>query len=314
MAVIVAFAVACACTPLIARVAVRLGVVDHPGPLKVQREPVPYLGGIAVLLGLAIPVALSKPTLLIPLGGAALLGLLDDIGDISARIRLVAEVAIGAAAAAVLPTRGVVGALVTIAFVVVLCNAVNLLDGLDGLACGVAALSAVGFAIVLDGDTRVLALALAGALVGVLVWNRPPARIYLGDAGSYLVGTTLALLLASAFGTGESVALASGAILFVGVPVADAAVAIFRRLRAHRPLFQGDRGHVYDQLVDRGWTATAATGACIAMQAVLTAVGIGITYLAAGAAVAATATVVAVVAIGAFVTFTTPATWTRELE
>ena len=100
----------------------------------------------------------------------------------------------------------------------------------------------------------------AGALVGFLLWNRPPARIYLGDAGSYLVGTALAILLALTATEHGTEAPTAGALLFVAVPVADTTVAIVRRWRAGQPLRQGDRGHVYDQLVDRGWTTGRGHG------------------------------------------------------
>jgi UDP-GlcNAc:undecaprenyl-phosphate GlcNAc-1-phosphate transferase len=192
----------------------------------------------------------------------------------------------------------------------VLCNAVNLLDGLDALAAGVCAVSAVGFAIVLDGNWATVAVALAGALGGFLVWNRPPARIYLGDAGSYFLGTALAILLARAWSPEEPVALGAGALLFVAVPVADMTIAIVRRARAGRPLFVGDRGHVYDQLVDRRWAAPAVALLCIAVQAGFTAAGVAITGLPAGAAVASAAAVIVVAGAVALRVFTSPASWT----
>jgi UDP-GlcNAc:undecaprenyl-phosphate GlcNAc-1-phosphate transferase len=200
----------------------------------------------------------------------------------------------------------------TIAFVVVLLNAVNLLDGLDGLAAGVATVSALGFAGLLGGDARVLALALTGALAGFLLWNRPPARIYLGDSGSYLVGTALAMLLAASFTDGQGAATSSGALLLVGVPVADMTVAVVRRQRARRPLFEGDRGHVYDQLVDRGWRVPAVVGAAVLAQAALVIAGLGVAEMSTGAAI--TATAVVVVGVGAFVlvVFTAPGSWSRD--
>jgi UDP-GlcNAc:undecaprenyl-phosphate/decaprenyl-phosphate GlcNAc-1-phosphate transferase len=101
-------------------------------------------------------------------------------------------------------------------------------------------------------------------------------------------------------------------LLFVGVPVADTTVAIVRRLRAHTPLLRGDRGHVYDQLVDRGWSAKLAVLACVAAQAVLTVAGIGIASLAGGVAVAVTAATIAVVGGGAILAFTSPRAWTPD--
>jgi UDP-GlcNAc:undecaprenyl-phosphate GlcNAc-1-phosphate transferase len=307
VALIVAAAVTILVTPVAAWVALRVGVVDRPGPLKVHQLPVPYLGGVAVFAGLAGPVAWAQPTLLVPLGLALLLGLADDVADVSPRLRLAGEVAIGATAAIALPgSISLAGGVATALVVVVLLNAVNLLDGLDGLATSVGALGALGFSVVLDGDARVTAMALAGALLGFLVWNRPPARIYLGDAGSYLVGTGLALLLALTATSDEGTATTAGALLFVAVPVADTTIAIVRRRRAGRPLFQGDRGHVYDQLVDRGWSSQWSTLACAAVQAGFVVLGLAASTLATGAGVALVAAVVAVVGAAALWTFTAP--------
>jgi len=306
VAVIVAFAVAAAVAPLSAAIARRAGIVDRPGPLKVHAHPVPYLGGVAVYAGVSVPVALERPSLLLPLGCALLVGLADDVSDISARVRLGLAAIVAGGVAGVIPVRGPGGVLLTIVFVVVLLNAVNLLDGLDGLAPGVGLVSALGFAAVLDGAYRTLGLALAGALGGFLLWNRPPARQYLGDAGSYLVGTTLALLLAVAFGRDQPAAHAGAALLFVGVPAADTAVAIVRRFRARRPLLRGDRGHVYDQLVDRGWTPPMTTLACILAQAVLTGAGILVAALDPAIAIVSSAVIVLGVATAAVVMFTSP--------
>jgi UDP-GlcNAc:undecaprenyl-phosphate GlcNAc-1-phosphate transferase len=309
VALIVAFALAVVLTPLVARVATRIGVVDRPGPLKVQQEPVPYLGGVAVFVALGAVVAFERASLLLPLALALAVGIADDVFDLAVRVRLPGEILVGVCAALVVPHRGVVGALATLLFVLVLCNAVNLLDGLDGLAAGVGAVAALGFAAVLERSWSIVALALAGALAGFLVWNRSPARIYLGDAGSYLLGTALGLLLAGAFASGQAVSVGAGSLLFVAVPVADTAVAIVRRARAHQPLFVGDRGHVYDQLVDRGLPATRVTLLCIAAQAVLVGVGIGIAHLPATAAVLLATAIVALAAGFALRRFTAPPRW-----
>jgi UDP-GlcNAc:undecaprenyl-phosphate GlcNAc-1-phosphate transferase len=207
------------------------------------------------------------------------------------------------------PVHGLVDSLVTVVLVVGMLNAINLLDGLDGLASGVCAVAAAGFAFVVEGEFQVLALALAGSLLGFLVWNRPPARIYLGDAGSYLIGTALAMLLVVALRDGDSLSGSSGAVLFVAVPVADTAVAIVRRLRAGRPILQGDRGHVYDQLVDRGWDRVAVTAAFVGAQIALVAIGLAIGGLDAGVAIAVTTLVLLILATFFVVAFTTPGTW-----
>lgn len=308
MALIVAAVVTVLVTPLAAGLAERTGVVDRPGALKVQSQPVPYLGGLAVLAGMGAALAVTEARLLVPLALAALLGLADDVADVSPRLRVLGQVGVGVAATLALPDRpGLVAGLGLVVVVVALINAVNLLDGLDGLASSVAALGAVGFAVVLDGSSRSAALALAGALVGFLLWNRPPARIYLGDAGSYLVGTALAILFALTATEHGTEAPTAGALLFVAVPVADTTVAIVRRWRAGRPLREGDRGHVYDQLVDRGWTTGRATVACALTQGSLVAAGLGAGALTDETAVAVVVLVIAGVGAAALRTFTTPA-------
>src|SRR5262249_11908206 len=140
----------------------------------------------------------------------------------------------------------------------------------------------------------------------------PPARIYLGDAGSYLVGTALAMLAVAAIDAGA--AAVSGAALFVGVPVADTVVAIVRRLRAHRPLLRGDRGHVYDQLVGRGWSAVRTVAVFVAAQAVLTAAGIGLANLSEVTAVVVASIAVVVVGVPVVAAFTSPRSWTRPQQ
>lgn len=303
-----AFVVAVATCPLFARLAVRTGIVDRPGPLKVQRRAVPYLGGLAVLAALAVPTAVLRPWWAVPMVLATALGLRDDSGGLPASLRLAIEVAIALCAAVVGPADDGFTFVATVVFVLVLINAVNLLDGLDALASGVTFFSATGFAVLLAGDAATIAAALAAALAGVLVWNRPPARIYLGDAGTYLLGVVLALLLATAMeGDDSSDAVAS--LLFVAVPVADTTVAILRRWRARRPLFAGDRGHVYDQLVDRGWSAPRAVAACVTAQAAFVVLGLSFASLPPGPAALAVGGVVIAVGAVAISTFTAPARW-----
>ncbi len=303
MALAVSFVLTAVLTVPVARLAVRLGIVDRPGPLKVQAHPVPYLGGLAVLAGVIGPTLAARPSLALPLAAATLLGLADDVSDLPARVRLLAEVGIGLGVAA---TVGVTApwALGVVAATVLLVNAVNLLDGLDGLASGVALASTVGFAVILDGDARTVSLALAGALSGFLLWNRPPARIYLGDAGSYLIGTTLAVLLARTVADGVDVSARVAAVLLVGVAVGDTTVAVVRRARARRPLFEGDRGHVYDQLVGRGWPAPRAVLACVAAQGALALVAAVVAERSTAVAVLAASITVAVVGVWALGAFT----------
>lgn len=296
MEFVLAFGVALVTAPILRRVAFRFGIVDRPGPLKTHRAPVPYLGGVAVFLGVLVgPLQAGRPELLVPYAGALALGVIDDAQGLAPRARLGAEILLGVVAALVVPGPALVQ-LATGVLVVVLLNAVNLLDGQDGLAAGACLVSAIAFAI-LGGDAAAVGVALAGALAAFLVFNAPPARMYLGDGGAYLVGTVLATLPAlTEHGTSDwSVWL--GAPLIVGLPLADTAIAILRRLLARRPLFLGDRSHVYDQLVDQGWRVETSTALCVVLQGALAALGV----LAAGVALGWAVAILAVTLVGVFV-------------
>jgi UDP-N-acetylmuramyl pentapeptide phosphotransferase/UDP-N-acetylglucosamine-1-phosphate transferase len=285
-------------TPIAATVATRLGVIDHPGPLKVHSRPVPYLGGLAVLAALAAGAGWRVGVWLLPLALACGLGLADDITDLDARLRLGAEAAIGALAGGLIAGGSFLGVVTGAGVVALLVNTVNLLDGLDGLAAGVCLASAIGFAVLGTGRAQYLAVGLAGALAGFLVYNRPPARIYLGDAGSYLLGAALAsLLVASWAHAGGHASAAVAAVLLVGVPVADTSLAILRRHRSGRPLFTGDRSHVYDQLVSRGWSAPRASGTCVLAQAILAAVALSVFRAPVAVAAAVVACTIGAVAV-----------------
>lgn len=309
---LVSMAGAAVASPLAIRVAARLGIVDRPGPTKPQARPVPYLGGVAVLVGLVIPIAIERPAVLLPGSLALALGLADDTRELMPGTRLVAEIVIGSTAAWLFPTSlpEPFGFVAVVVAVVTLINAINMIDGLDGLAGSVVAVSGMGFAILLDGPERTVAIALVGALAGFLVFNRPPARIYLGDAGSYLLGTVLAILLATAWAAGRPAATGIGALLLVVVPVADLGVSVVRRLWGRSPLFTSDRGHIYDQLVSRAWKPARVTLAFAGAQGVLVGTAVCASVLApVPATVVAGATLLAVaatIAWSGFATFQSP--------
>ncbi len=203
----------------------------------------------------------AGPTVLVPLAAALGLGVADDRFDLSPVLRLLGQLAVGAAVAVTCPVHlpGAARRRLVVAVTVLLINGVNLIDGLDMLAAGVAAVAAVGFAVALHGSGRQLAVALAASLVGFLVYNRPPARVYLGDGGSYLLGTALTVLLAESWGPGVPVPVGVAALALVALPVAEVAFAVVRRARGRRSLMAGDRGHPYDRLVARGWPRPAAS-------------------------------------------------------
>jgi UDP-GlcNAc:undecaprenyl-phosphate GlcNAc-1-phosphate transferase len=296
-AVVVAFAVTAATTPVVIAVARSVGIVDRPGALKPQSRPVPYLGGVAVVAGTLAAGGPGRAVVVAPVVAALALGVADDRFDLPARWRLAGEVAVGAGVAATCPVHlpGVLAAPLVAAVTVVLINGVNLLDGLDLLATGVAAVAAVGLAVEASGGDRVLAAALAAALAGFALYNRPPARVYLGDGGSYALGTLLAVLTASAWAPGRPAGSGVVALAVVVVPAAEIFCAVTRRYRGRQPLLAGDRGHPYDRLVARGWPRLAASGAYVATEVVAVVAVVVATTLSPDLAVAAGAAVAAVV-------------------
>jgi UDP-GlcNAc:undecaprenyl-phosphate GlcNAc-1-phosphate transferase len=300
---VVAFGSAVVLTPVAMAVAARTGVVDRPGPLKPQSAPVPYLGGVAVFLSALVGAAIGRPTVVAPLAGAVALGVLDDRYDVPAWARLVGQAAVGVGVALTVATRvgGVGGGILVAAVAVVLMNGVNFLDGLDALASGVVAVACIAFALLLHGDGRDLAGAVAGALMGFLLYNRPPARVYLGDAGTYLLGTVLAILLARAWAPGTRSPVSVASLVIVAVPVAEVVFAVVRRLRARQSITRGDRRHPYDLVVARGWPRGAAALAYIGAEAVFAgaAVGASKAHTLAGPVAAIVATAAVVVATAA---------------
>ena len=211
-------------------------------------------------------------------------GLLDDLFDLKPRQKVCGQVAaalalllggVGSGMAGMLlglvgldpptwvlvPVRGVM----LIVLVICTCNATNLLDGLDGLCGGVSGIISLGFlglAVWLAGFGRFtdtdqlrvgLCFAMAGAVLGFLPYNVPPASIFMGDAGSMLLGVFVASMMAL-FGKEGTARWFLAACVVYALPIFDTALAVVRRVLAGRSIFTGDRSHLYDQLVDRGMT------------------------------------------------------------
>jgi len=294
---IAALVVSAAAVPLCIAAAHRWDILDRPGHLKSQRAPVPYLGGVAVFCGVVVGALASRPIVLVPITMALALGVADDKFALPASYRLAGQIGIGVLVALVVPLHlpGGIGVPFLVAASVVLVNGFNMLDGLDMLAGGVGAVAAAGFAILLLNSGRILAAVLAGSLLTFLWYNRPPARIYLGDGGSYLIGTTSAVLLAYAWGAGVGAATGVVSLAILAVPAAEVACAIVRRWRGHGPLLAGDRSHPYDLLVANGWTAVAASAAYIAAQGLIVIVVASVDHTSMTAALVVDASITAAV-------------------
>ena len=164
------------------------------------------------------------------------------------------------------------------------CNATNLIDGVDGLCSGVLGIISAGFLAlaihlhtwgewyVWDAQRVVLCLAMLGAALGFLPYNRNPAKIFMGDAGSMLLGLNAAILLLL-FAKSGAIKWIMGSIMVFGLPIADMTLALARRWRNQKPLMQGDRSHFYDQLLDRGWPVRRVVRVSYALAAAFAVVG-----------------------------------------
>jgi UDP-GlcNAc:undecaprenyl-phosphate GlcNAc-1-phosphate transferase len=287
LAALFAFVLTLMATPAAGRLARRLGILDRPGGYKAHREPTPLLGGLALAVGF-LPVAFAavvtgapaKLADLLALGvGSAIIlaaGILDDARGLSARNKLLWQ---GLAAAVAGLTLGLLGvrvdlflnwppfplALLTALWVVGVTNAVNMFDNMNGLCAGMGAIAAAALALfnLHTGEMAVAlaAAALAGACLGFLPWNWPRGRIFLGDAGSMLVGFGLAAISVMGVYTrgAELPVLAVLAPLFIlAVPVLDLFVVVALRLRAGRVPWMPDRRHASHRLVARGMGPAAA--------------------------------------------------------
>jgi UDP-GlcNAc:undecaprenyl-phosphate GlcNAc-1-phosphate transferase len=277
-------------TPLAARLAARVGLVDQPREGRFHGTPTPVLGGVAVVGGLLLVAGLAAGAsgkLLVVLLGAVVLGgvgLIDDVRGLGPWVRLAAE---GGAALA-LWIVGIqahifgVDALdlaLTVVWVIAIVNAVNMVDNMDGLAGGVTLVSALGIAVVagLQGQYHVapFALAVAGASAGFLLFNFPPARIFLGDAGSMALGFLLAALgLQLNLQVPTTLARAVILALLVAVPLFDLLVVVIARMLRRYPPWLGATDHTSHRLAHRGVSHRGVAAVFIGGQLVCSAIAV----------------------------------------
>ncbi len=269
-----AFIVSVAVTPIVSAACKRFGILDHPGPLKIHRHPIPRLGGVAVAIAIASgSLAAGRPAIgdrliIVAFVLGWFTGLLDDVRSLSPFARLVPQIL----AALLLWHAGAgphtsviaIASLAGEVILVVACvNSFNFLDGSDGLASGVGAIVAVAFFLGFHGAhsfRAALALAVAAACCGFLVWNFPPAKVFLGDSGSTLIGFAIALMAVDFYRSNRmDISIALFPPFAAALPLMDAGLAIIRRLRHSQSPLRGDRLHVYDLMLARGlsprWTA-----------------------------------------------------------
>lgn len=282
---IIAGALSAAWCAIAIRLGHSLGILDRPDQLlKTHRRPVVPLGGVGIFIGVHLAlVIVGEFDAGLAVASALLLvtGLSDDIFGLRPSVRLVAASVAGLVLVwwSELPVDGVVDALLVVTLVLMSVNAVNLLDGLDGLAGSTAIASALGIAGIatLRDLSVVLGLALVGGLIGFIVFNWHPARIFMGDNGAYVVGLLLAYGVLRV--SPEMRADLLVGLLVFGVFLIDLVATVFRRRSLGRPLFKGDRSHLYDQLAERGWSVPAISGLSVVVQTALASLAVGLLLL-----------------------------------
>jgi UDP-GlcNAc:undecaprenyl-phosphate/decaprenyl-phosphate GlcNAc-1-phosphate transferase len=275
-------------TPLVIRISHRRQWFDMPNERKIHTSPVPRLGGIGmfvafILAALAVPILLPVAVPgpwpvrydlnFIPVFFAFALvhalGLLDDFHNLNAILKFVLQivaaalVTLGGFTISVvnIPSVGPVSLGIfawplTILWIIAISNAVNLVDGLDGLAGGISGIAALALGISaylqLAAAPALMAFALLGAILGFLLFNYPPARIFMGDSGALFLGFTLAVipLLKGSGSTSLGELLAPATVL--AVPILDVVAAIVRRVREKRPIYSPDKEHIHHKLLGLG--------------------------------------------------------------
>jgi UDP-GlcNAc:undecaprenyl-phosphate GlcNAc-1-phosphate transferase len=276
------FALVLMLMPLVQRVAVLHGVTDDPSPRKLHATPVPYLGGVAIAVAAVFASAFLRgwraEAAVIVLGAllVGVVGLIDDLRNLNPAPRLLAETfAAGLAALAGARVHlfgGPIDWILTALWLVILTNAFNLLDNMDGAAGAIAAITATALALTagFQGQWLVggLAAVLAGCSSGFLLHNWPPARIFMGDAGSLFVGYLLAaIVLKLRFPVAHGEAFVAAA-LFLLPAIYDTSLVVFSRLLGARPVFQGGTDHTSHRLLRLGFSTRQAAGVLAGASAV----------------------------------------------
>ena len=267
-------------TPLMRKLAISKEILDRPNfAHKSHIEPIPYLGGVAIILGVilvtyaSLLLSLSPlsnfwliTSLIVPALAMGMIGLWDDIKTLPPFPRFIGQTITGIIVSVILifsnsfanPTGATfLDVFITIFWVVGICNSINFFDNLDGGAAGSVAVSTITltYLSLSNGQSLIAAMSLvvAGATLGFLIWNRSPARIYMGDAGALFLGVLLATLtIRLEPETNSLISSFSTILLLLAVPILDTSVAIFSRLRRRISPFQGGKDHLSHRLIRAG--------------------------------------------------------------
>jgi UDP-GlcNAc:undecaprenyl-phosphate GlcNAc-1-phosphate transferase len=290
MPFLLAMVVTVACLPVFGRLATRWGIVDNPGLRKVHGAPIPRIGGLAMAIGaltaaiIVIPLAPSDRFFLIAAVVLTVFGVLDDRFDLHYRVKFFGQllavliVVLGGDIqihSVTLEDRVMlppwVSVPLTVFFLVGITNAINLADGLDGLAGGTTFLCLGAIAMLAhDGGQWVgtaLGLAFAGAVLGFLRFNTYPASVFMGDAGSQLLGFAVGVLSVRATQSGDSEVSAATPILLLALPILDTLCVMVQRVSEGRSPFSADKNHIHHKLLKLGFDHHEAVMVIYTIQA-----------------------------------------------
>ena len=275
-----AFVLVGALTPIMRRIAIKNEVYDSPVQgHKTHKVPVPYLGGVAIIIGtLTVSYGASlvsdftKQTFwlassaLLPALFLGIIGLIDDLRNLPTWPRFLAQSTAGIFTAILLITTNTVGnptgskffdAAITVFWIVGICNSINFFDNLDGGASGTVAISSLAlFILAFNGNQfliAALAVVIAGSTIGFLLWNKSPARIYMGDAGALFLGILIAsLTIRLQPKTAVTLSSLFTPFFLLAVPILDTSVAVISRISRGLSPFQGGRDHLSHRLMTKG--------------------------------------------------------------
>ena len=305
---VITYALVGVLTPVMRKIAIANQILDMPTSLhKSHTKAVPYLGGVAILIGVTLVSYLAlvfsnftvsnfllATSVLGPALVMGLIGLWDDLKNLPPLPRFIGQSVAGLVVAAALvlgsnvanPTGSTFAdVLITVIWVVGICNSINFFDNLDGGAAGTAAISAIflTYLAINSGQAFVAALSIvvAGATLGFLIWNRSPARIYMGDAGALFLGVLLATLTIRLNpDTQTSIGSFATPIFLLAIPILDTTVAVLSRLRRGVSPFLGGKDHLSHRLVRAGLSRKMAAIALWLLSATFAFFAVILTILA----------------------------------
>ncbi|HIT32885.1 MAG TPA: undecaprenyl/decaprenyl-phosphate alpha-N-acetylglucosaminyl 1-phosphate transferase [Candidatus Enterenecus stercoripullorum] len=293
LAAVVSFAI----TPLVKAFSVKVGAIDVPKDnRRMHDHPIPRLGGLAIFLGFMFAVVL-----MVPLNGSergmllgaviiVVLGIFDDIYALPAKLKFVVQIV--AALISVLAGNQIsilsnpnifsenpiwvlddwLSIALSVIWVVAITNAVNLIDGLDGLACGVSTISSAAMliiALLVKLDVAMIMGALVGACIGFLPYNFNPAKIFMGDTGATFLGFIMANMSIQGMFKMYTIISFVAPFLILGLPIFDVCFAVVRRLSKGQSPMRPDRSHIHHRLIDMGLSQKQAVGMLYVISAIL---------------------------------------------